>query len=158
MNKITFALLFVSLFANAQQKLPDLTLKTTESSEFSLTKDFSEKDKFYILSFWATWCAPCINELDAISEIQDDYKSDLNFEVVAVSTDDSRTVKRVKPLVQGKGWNYKVLLDTNQDLKRNLTIVNIPYTVVVKNNQIVHIQNGYVPGSESELFEKLKTL
>ncbi len=158
MNKITFALLFVSLFVNAQQKLPDLTLKTTESSEFNLTKDFSEKDKFYILSFWATWCAPCINELDAISEIQDDYKSDLNFEVVAVSTDDSRTVKRVKPLVQGKGWNYRVLLDTNQDLKRNLTIVNIPYTVVVKNNQIVHIQNGYVPGSESELFEKLKTL
>jgi ribosomal protein S1 len=49
-------------------------------------------------------------------------------------------------------------LDTNQDLKRALSIVNIPYTVVVKNGIIVHVQNGYVPGSEVELFEKLKAL
>jgi hypothetical protein len=75
-----------------------------------------------------------------------------------LSTDDSRTQKRVKPLINGKGWTYKILLDTNQDLKRALSIVNIPYTIVVKNNKIVHIQNGYVPGSEIELFEKLKTL
>ena len=55
-------------------------------------------------------------------------------------------------------WNYKILLDTNQDFKRALAIVNIPYTIVVKNNKIVHIQNGYVPGSEIELLEKLKSL
>ena len=30
--------------------------------------------------------------------------------------------KRVKPLVNGKGWEYKVLLDSNQDLKRKLSI------------------------------------
>ena len=70
----------------------------------------------------------------------------------------SRTQKRVKPLINGKEWNYKILLDTNQDFKRALSIVNIPYTIVVKNNKIVHIQNGYVPGSEVELFEKLKSL
>jgi adenylate kinase len=75
-----------------------------------------------------------------------------------VATDDSRTQKRVKPLVKGKDWNYKIILDTNQDLKRALSIANIPYTVVVKNGVIVHIQNGYVPGSEVELFEKLKSL
>jgi hypothetical protein len=37
-------------------------------------------------------------------------------------------------------------------------IVNIPYTIVVKNGIIVHIQNGYVPGIEEELFAKLKSL
>ena len=83
---------------------------------------------------------------------------DINFEIIAVSTDDSRTQKRVKPLVNGKEWNYKILLDTNQDFKRALAIVNIPYTIVVKNNTIVHVQNGYVPGNELELFEKLKSL
>jgi hypothetical protein len=51
-----------------------------------------------------------------------------------------------------------VLLDTNQDFKRSLSIANIPYIVVVKNNKIVHIQNGYVPGSEADLFEILKAL
>jgi hypothetical protein len=61
-------------------------------------------------------------------------------------------------LINGKGWEFNVLLDTNQDFKRAMSIVNIPYTIVVKNGEIVHIQNGYVPGNEKELFEKLKTL
>jgi thiol-disulfide isomerase/thioredoxin len=138
--------------------LPDLNLSTLEGKNISLKNDFAEKDKLYIFSFWASWCAPCINELDEMNEIQAEWKKTINFEVIAVATDDTRTQKRVKPLVSGKEWEYTILLDTNQDFKRALSIVNIPYTIVVKNNKIVHIQNGYVPGNELDLFEKLKTL
>jgi peroxiredoxin len=141
-----------------QQSIPNLSINTIENKSISLKSDFSEKDKIYVFSFWATWCAPCVQELDAISEVYEDWKKELNMELIAVSTDDSRTQKRVKPLVNGKGWVYKILLDTNQDFKRALSIVNVPYTIVVKNNKIVHIQNGYVPGSEVELLEKLKSL
>jgi thiol-disulfide isomerase/thioredoxin len=158
MKKITFLMLFVGLNLFSQNNLPDLNLSNLEGEKISLKNDFSEKDKLYVFSFWATWCAPCINELDELNEIQSDWKKEVNFEIIAVSTDDSRTQKRVKPLINGKEWNYTVLLDTNQDFKRALTIVNIPYTIVVKNGKIVHIQNGYVPGSEVELFEKLKSL
>jgi peroxiredoxin len=158
MKKLLFLFLLTSFNLFAQNNLPDLSLSNLEGKKFSLKNDFSEKDKLYVFSFWATWCAPCINELDELNDIQEDWKKDINFEVIAVSTDDSRTQKRVKPLVNGKEWNYKILLDTNQDFKRALSIVNIPYTIVVKNNQIVHIQNGYVPGSEVELLQKLKSL
>lgn len=142
----------------AQNSLPDLTLSTLDGKKMSLKNDFSEKDKLYVFSFWATWCSPCINELDEMNDVLPDWRKSVNFEVIAIAEDDSRTQKRVKPLVNGKGWEYKILLDTNQDLKRALSIVNIPYTIVVKNNKIVHIQNGYVPGNETELFEKLKSL
>lgn len=158
MKKIAILLLFTCFNLFSQNKLPDLNLSDLEGKKFSLKNDFSEKDKLYIFSFWATWCAPCINELDEMNDVQEEWKKDLNFEIVAVSTDDTRTQKRVKPLINGKGWEYKILLDTNQDFKRALSIVNIPYTIVVKNNQIVHIQNGYVPGSEEELYKKLKSL
>jgi thiol-disulfide isomerase/thioredoxin len=158
MKKITFLMLFVGLNLFSQNNLPDLNLSNLEGKKISLKNDFSEKDKLYVFSFWATWCSPCINELDELNEIQSDWKKEVNFEIIAVSTDDSRTQKRVKPLINGKEWNYTVLLDTNQDFKRALSIVNIPYTIVVKNGKIVHIQNGYVPGSEVELFEKLKSL
>lgn len=80
------------------------------------------------------------------------------MEVIAVSIDDSKTQKRVKPLLKGKGWTYSVLLDSNQDLKRALSIVNVPYTIVVKNNKIVYISNGYSQGAEDELFQKLQNL
>lgn len=158
MKKLQFLLLFLSLNLFAQKQLPDLTLSNLDGQKISLKNDFSEKDKIYIFSFWATWCAPCINELDELNDLQADWKKEVNFEIIAVSTDDSRTQKRVKPLVNGKGWEYRILLDSNQDFKRALSIVNVPYTLVVKNNQIVHIQNGYVPGSEVELLEKLKSL
>ncbi len=158
MKKFALLLLLTSFNFFAQNNLPDLSLSDLEGKKFSLKNDFSEKDKLYVFSFWATWCAPCINELDEMNDVQEEWKKDLNFEVIAVSTDDSRTQKRVKPLINGKGWEYKILLDTNQDFKRALSIVNIPYTIVVKNNQIVHIQNGYVPGSEEELYKKLKSL
>ncbi len=158
MKKFLLLFLFVGLHSYSQKNLPDLNLSALDGKNISLKNDFAEKDKLYIFSFWASWCAPCINELDEMNEIQAEWKKTINFEVIAVATDDARTQKRVKPLVSGKEWEYTILLDTNQDFKRALSIVNIPYTIVVKNNKIVHIQNGYVPGNEVDLFEKLKTL
>lgn len=158
MKKLIVFLFFFSIFSNAQTALPEVTLTNLEGKSIELKKEFAEKDKLYIFSFWATWCGPCINELDELNDVVEDWKKELNLQVIAISTDDARTQKRVKPLVNGKGWGYTILLDTNQDLKRALTIVNIPYTIVVKNGQIVHIQNGYVPGSENELLAKLKQL
>lgn len=149
--------MLVANLSFAQQEFPSVDLKSLESETIS-TSSFNEQDKLYVFSFWATWCAPCIQELEAISEVYEDWKTQINVEIIAVSTDDSRTQKRVKPLVSGKGWAYTILLDTNQDLKRRLSIANIPYLVVVKNGKIVFIQNGHTPGAEDELLAKLKSL
>lgn len=158
MKKTVLSLLFIGFNLYAQKNLPNVSLTNLEGKEVSTKNAFSEKDKLYVFSFWATWCTPCINELDELNDIQAEWKKTINFEVIAVSIDDSRTQKRVKPLTSGKEWDFKILLDSNQDLKRALSIVNVPYTLVVKNNVIVHVQNGYVPGSETELLQKLKSL
>ena len=158
MKKFILLLLLTCFNLYAQKQIPNLSLKNLDGKTISLKNDFAEKDKLYIFSFWATWCTPCIAELEEMSEVQDDWKKELNLEIIAVSVDDTRTQKRVKPLVNGKGWNYTILMDTNQEFKRALSIVNVPYTIVVKNGKIVHIQNGFVPGNEDELLAKLKTL
>lgn len=149
--------MFVANISFAQHEFPSVGLKTLEG-EIVNTSSFNEKDKLYVFSFWATWCAPCIQELETISEVYEDWQSQINVEIIAISIDDSRTQKRVKPLVNGKGWEFKILLDTNQDLKRKLSIANIPYLVIVKNGSIVFIQNGHTPGAEEELLAKLKSL
>lgn len=158
MKKIFILLILTNFFAFGQKKIPNLSVKNLEEKSISLQKDFSEKDKLYIFSFWATWCSPCIQELDEISEVYDAWKKELNIEIIAVSTDDSRTQKRVKPLVNGKNWSYMVLLDTNQEFKRNMGISNVPYLIVVKNGEIVFIQNGHSPGGADAIFEELKKL
>jgi len=158
MKNFIFCLLFIGINLNAQSNLPNVPLTNLEGKKVSSTADFSEKDQLYVFSFWATWCTPCISELDEINDLMPEWKKEVDFKMVAVSIDDSRTQKRVKPLINGKGWEFDILLDSNQDFKRALSIVNVPYTIVVKNNKIVHVQNGYVPGNEVELLEKLKSL
>lgn len=157
MKKIALLFLFFGHLVYSQQDFPAVNVKNLAGETISTTS-FNEKDKLYVFSFWATWCSPCIQELEAINEVYEDWKTQLNIEVIAVATDDSRTQKRVKPLVNGKGWNYTILLDANQDLKRKLSIANIPYLIIVKNNKIVFIQNGHTPGAEEELLTKLKSL
>jgi len=74
----------------------------------------------------------------------------------AISVDDSRTVKRVKPMVNGKGWEVEILLDTNSDLKKALGAPTVPVTFIIKNGEIVFRHSGYNPGAEDDLFEELK--
>lgn len=155
---VLIGLLILSSTLFAQHQMPNVTLKNLKGEIVNSNLDFQKKDVLYVFSFWATWCAPCVQELDAISDVYNDWKSKINIEIIAVSVDDTRTEKRVKPMVKGKGWDYDILLDTNQELKRGLSIANVPYIVVVKNGVIVHIQNGHSPGGELEFFGKLKSL
>lgn len=157
MKKIIF-FLFLSIFGYSQNQMPNIELNAISGESINLSTDFNEVDKLYVFSFWATWCAPCINELEAMHKKYATWKESLNVEIIAVSIDDSRTQKRVKPFLNGKGWTYNVLLDSNQELKRALSIVNVPYTIVVKNSKIVFVSNGYSQGAEEELYIKLKEL
>ncbi len=159
MYKTVYVFVFIMLFSflsHAQTSVPDLKLNDINGKSVSL-KEYS-KDKLIVFSFWATWCVPCINELDAISEDYDTKKSELKFELIAVSIDDAKTKSRVKPMVSGKGWDYKILLDTNQAFKRAMNISSVPFVVVVKNGKVVYTHSGYTPGAEKELYKKLKTL
>ena len=144
--------LIFSTVAFSQKKIPNSTLRTLDGKFVNIQDEISN-DKITVLSFWATWCVPCINELDAISEVYDDWQESTNMELIAISTDDSRTQKRIRPMISGKSWPYKILLDKNQELKRALNISTIPQTFILKSSKIIYIHSGYTPGVEDELFE-----
>ena len=154
-NLITFFIAITcTMYVSGQDVLPKMQMETLEGENISL-EDISKDDQLVIVSLWATWCVPCKNELDAISEVYDDWVDETNVKLYAVSVDDARTVKRVKPLVSGKDWDYEILLDTNSELKRRLNAPTIPLTLLVKNNKILFRHSGYTPGSEDELYEKI---
>ena len=154
--KTSLSILFILLSVSclSQNIVPNTKLKNLES-EFIYTNDVLTKNNFYIVSFWATWCIPCINELDAIVDIYEELEKD-NIEVIAISTDDARTKKRVRPMINGKDWNFKILLDENHDLKRALNIVGIPHTIITKGTKIIYRRIGYSPGEEVDLFEFIR--
>ena len=159
MKNLNLSILFILsfLFSYSQGQLPDVELNTLDGKKVKLIEQLNEEGPT-IISLWATWCVPCLKELDAISEVYEDWQSETNVKLIAISIDDSRTVKRVKPLINGKGWDYEILLDVNTDLKRALNATNIPLTIIVKDHKIVYEHMSYVPGAEDELYDKIKNL
>lgn len=156
MKKVFFLLFFATSFIQAQKLIPNIELKNEDGKAVNISKQKNSAIKVY--SFWATWCVPCINELDAINENYEDWKNEVNFDLIAVSIDDARTSSKVMPLLSGKEWEFDVLFDTNHKLKRALNIDTIPYLIIVKDNKIVYEHLGYTPGFEFDLFEKIKNL
>jgi len=112
-----------------------------------------------IVSFWATWCKPCIKELTAIYEQLPDWQEETGVQLVAVSIDDSRSSAKVAPFVPGRWWDFRVVLDVNGDLKRALNVINVPHTFLYNSaGKLVWQHSSYAEGDEEELFRKIKEL
>lgn len=141
---------------NAQKKLPNVFLTNLEGQRFSLN-ELSE-DHPVILSFWATWCEPCLRELSAMNNDMDLIENDLNARLAAVSIDDSRTTSRIVPLIKGNEWSFEVFLDQNQDLKRTFNIIDIPHTIIIYKNKIIYEHTGYINGDELILYGEIRDI
>jgi thiol-disulfide isomerase/thioredoxin len=160
MKRNLFALsliLFVSVFAQAPQTLPNITLKDVNGKNKNVA-DYAKTGRITVINFWATWCTPCKKELTNINEnLLESWKEKYNVDLVAVSIDNARNVLKVKPYVDGQAWEFDVLLDVNEDLKRALNVNNVPYTILLdKKGNIVWKHEGYVEGNEYILDEQIK--
>jgi peroxiredoxin len=160
MRKRIYTLLAVAALAMtaAHAQLPAVVLKTLDGSALR-TDTLRNGGRPFIVDFFATWCKPCNRELDAISEVYDDWQTETGVKIFAVSIDQAQNIHKVKPLVNNHGWNYDVLLDPNGDLKRALGVQMIPFVMVCDGEgRIVYKHNGYTDGAENELIEKVREL
>ena len=160
MKKIILsALLMMTTFVESvNAQLPAVVLKTIDGKTIS-TDTLNNGGKPFIIDFFATWCKPCNRELSAIAEVYDEWKEETGVKLFAVSIDQAQNINKVKPLVDGNGWEYDVLLDPNSDFNRALGIQMIPYVLTVDGNgKIVYQHNGYTDGAEEELIEVVRKL
>ena len=149
---ILLALFMLSTYA----ALPDVTLKDINGKEVKIA-DLSRCGKPIIISFFATWCKPCIRELKAIHELYPDWQDETGVEIYIVSEDEGQDAQRVAPMVNGFGWEYKVLLDPNGTLKRAMNVQNIPHLFVVDSKgKTVYNHVGYTDGCETEIEKYLR--
>ena len=142
----------------AQQKVPAVDLKDIDGVLFNTSK-LSNNGKPMLIDFWATWCGPCKAELNAIADEYADWQKETGVKLVAVSIDDARNMEKVKPYVDGKNWEYQVLLDPNGDFKRALNVNNVPHIFLLDGEgNIVWQQNSSAPGDETKIFQLVKKL
>lgn len=153
-----FSCATVSAQETSLKKLPSATVKTLDGKTFN-TSQISNNGKPIIISFWASWCRPCIKELTAIADLYDDWQAETGVKIIAISIDDSRTVNNVRPLVKSRGWEYEFYLDVNSDFKRAMAVNDVPHTFILNGKgEIVYQHTSYTEGSEKELIKKVKEI
>ncbi len=136
--------------------LPFVELNDVDGKNVKVN-ELTNQGKPVIIAFFATWCKPCIRELNAINDLYDDWQEETGVEMYIVSIDQGQDIKKVRPLVNGNDWEYHVLLDPNGELKRAMNVQNVPHMFVLDSNgQIVYNHSGYTDGSEKEIRKYLK--
>ena len=150
----------VGVADNAKKKTtktwPKVTVKDLSGKKFSTDKIKNDGNPI-IISFWATWCKPCILELATIHDEYVDWQEETGVKLVAISVDDARTSPKVRPFINGRGWDYDVYLDENADLKRAMHVNAVPHTFVLNSKlEIVYEHTSYAPGDEIKLYEVVK--
>jgi peroxiredoxin len=161
MKKLSLSLLFIAAFnllsfAGDGDKIPNATMKKLDGSKVSSTA-FSNDGKPIIISFWATWCKPCVAELNAIQEVYGDWIKETGVKLIAISIDDARSSAKVGPVVKTKGWEYEIYIDENQDFKRAMNVNNPPQTFIIDGKgNIVWSHTGFSEGDEDKLYENVK--
>ena len=138
-------------------QVPSLQLKDINGKTVNTANIIKNNGKPVIISFWATWCKPCLRELKAIHEVYADWQDETGVKMIIVSIDQTQDANKVKPLVDGNGWEYEVLLDPNSDFKRAMNVQNVPHVFVLDGKgKIVYNHAGYVDGGEEDIYEALE--
>ncbi len=154
---ISFA--FMAVFVNAQE-IPNVQLKTLDQQTVeSIDVIMNEDGGPILLCFWATYCKPCVKELNAYNELYPDWEDETGVKIILVSIDNARSVSRVAPFVNGKAWDFDVYIDTNSDLKRAMNVINVPHTFLIDSEgNVVWQHTAFMDGDEEKVYEEILKL
>src|SRR5690606_14083901 len=153
---LALALPFASGAEKAGPKAPDFSLRTLDGKRVKLS-DY--EGKVVLLSFWATWCAPCKQELPILQRLLDKYEKD-GLAVLAVNIDDPKTVAEVRRFVADRKLKMPVPLDGDSKvLGRFNPRHSLPFLQAVdREGRRAFQHTGFTSGTEKALEEQILAL
>lgn len=129
--------------------LPDLQGQSVRLSQL--------KGKVVLLNIWATWCAPCRQEMPTMEALYQRLKNQ-DFVMLAVSQDVDGQ-KTVLPYVQEGRFTFPVLLDVQGEVGKKYGVSGYPETFIIdRQGTIVHHHMGYNDWSQPAVEATLRRL
>lgn len=153
---VLFIVLAFSLWSQDGKKAPDFNLENLDGDFVTLSENTGSGP--VLISFWATWCKPCLEELPHLEKIYSELK-EKGLKVFAISVDGEKTAAKVEPFAKTKKMDIPVLLDINGDVARSFYVKDVPHSVLLNQaGEIIFSHSGYKPGDEIVLKEKITAL
>ena len=136
--------------------LPDLSVKLLDGKQVRLSVLLEEGP--LLVSFWATWCAPCKKEMIFLEEFHQKYNEN-SFRVLAISTDSPKSMSKVKSYIRAKKHTFLVGIDPNQEIAKKMNALLMPTTLILnKDRKVSWYHQGFIPGDEKEIEAQIRAV
>ena len=152
---LLFGLMFCVMTAQNKSDLPNIILNDLDGNSINVSQ-IDNNGKPFVLAFWATWCPVDFKQFNAWTSVYENWVNETGVKIIAVSMDDERSCKKVKPVVEKKGWPFEVLLDVKGELKKAMHVSYPPlYFLFDGQGKLVFQKLGYREGDEEILYQEL---
>jgi thiol-disulfide isomerase/thioredoxin len=132
---------------------PDCTLKSRSGENIKLSE---LRGEVVMINFWASWCAPCRQEMPLLEEIYKKY-SDLGFTLLAVNVEEDSS--KAGELLRDIPVTFPVLYDNTNRVTKLYKVVAMPSTVIIdRDGNLRYLHRGYLPGYEEEYKRQVSEL
>ena len=112
-------------------RAPDFSVKTDQGTVVTAN---SFGGKVLVLNFWATWCAPCVQEIPSLSEFQKRFANS-GVVVVAISVD--KNEQKYRTFLERIHVSFETAHDPNMDVSNEYGTFQFPETYIIKNGRIM---------------------
>ena len=132
---------------------PDFTLRSVGGPNLRLQE---QRGRVVLVNFWATWCAPCRQEMPHLNKLHDKYRAS-GLVLLGVNIDDD--ARTATDLAAKLGLRFPVLLDTDKTVSRLYEMGAMPSTVVIdREGRVRYLHRGYRDGVEVAYDEQIRAL
>jgi peroxiredoxin len=165
--RLFFTLLLTALPALLSAQTPADSVRIQDNLKFNVKtvtgdeinfKDFLGKGPL-LVNFWALWCEPCKQEMKAFKTLTDRFNAE-GVHMVAINTDQVRSVAKVRAYVATQRLDFPVLLDPDGEIARDIfSMESLPYSLILMPDGSVYRKHiGYTAGDEQETEKELVDL
>jgi len=143
----------ISESASISGPAPNFTLKSLAGKNIKLSE---LTGNVVLINFWASWCAPCRQEMPLLNAIHNKYEP-LGFTVLGVNVEEQ--VDNARSFIDERPVDFPILLDSNNQVSKLYNVIAMPTTVVIdRDGNMRFLHQGYQSGDEAEYHKMVKKL